>query len=81
MVAGQHGEEDHCQHRARDEDQGMSIPWSPPEAFHVPRTLRQVVTVPHIGSATWTTRVQMGMVCLDNVTAVLEGRTPPNRVA
>lgn len=40
-----------------------------------------VVTLPHLGSATLATRVKMGMVCLENLTAVMEGREPPNRVA
>jgi glyoxylate reductase len=43
--------------------------------------LNQVVLLPHLGSATWHTRVQMGMICLKNIDAVLEGRPAPNRVA
>ena len=43
-------------------------------------TLKQVVLLPHLGSATWHTRVQMGMICLKNIDAVLEGRPAPNRV-
>lgn len=48
-----------------------------------PRLLQldQVVLAPHLGSATLTTRVRMGMICLENISAVLEGREPPNRVA
>ncbi|MGH7250335.1 MAG: 2-hydroxyacid dehydrogenase [Nitrospiraceae bacterium] len=42
--------------------------------------LRQVVLLPHLGSATLRTRIQMGMVCLENIQAVLEGRPAPNRV-
>ncbi len=42
--------------------------------------LNQVVLLPHLGSATWYTRVQMGMICLKNIDAVLEGRPAPNRV-
>ena len=42
--------------------------------------LNHVVTLPHLGSATHATRIRMGMVCLDNVVAVLEGRKVPNRV-
>jgi glyoxylate reductase len=48
------------------------------EALH---GLPQVVTLPHLGSATMTARVKMGLLCLENVTAVLEGRPAPNRVA
>jgi glyoxylate reductase len=43
--------------------------------------LPQVVTLPHLGSATLGTRVRMGLLCVDNVSAVLEGRPAPNRVA
>jgi glyoxylate reductase len=45
------------------------------------RTLPNVVTLPHVGSATLATRIRMGMVCLDNLVAVFEGKTPPNQVA
>ncbi len=44
-------------------------------------SLRQVVLLPHLGSATLTTRVEMGMICLKNIDAVLGGRPAPNRVA
>jgi glyoxylate reductase len=42
--------------------------------------LKQVVLLPHLGSATLYARVQMGLVCLENIRAVLEGRPAPNRV-
>jgi glyoxylate reductase len=42
--------------------------------------LPQVVTLPHLGSATWGTRVRMGMMCVENIQAVFAGREPPNRV-
>jgi len=42
--------------------------------------LENVVTLPHLGSATHATRIRMGMVCLENILAVLEGRPAPNRV-
>ena len=44
-------------------------------------SLPNVVLLPHLGSATFETRVRMGLICLDNVAAVLGGRPPPNRVA
>jgi glyoxylate reductase len=44
------------------------------------RALPQVVTLPHLGSATLHTRIQMGMICVQNILAVLEGRPAPNRV-
>lgn len=43
--------------------------------------LPQVVTLPHLGSATLHTRIQMGMICVQNILAVLEDRPAPNRVA
>lgn len=43
--------------------------------------LPQVVTLPHLGSATVKARVRMGLMCVENVLAVLEGRPAPNRVA
>jgi glyoxylate reductase len=50
-------------------------------AFHPSlRELRQVVLLPHLGSATLATRVRMGMICLENIAAVLSGRPAPNEV-
>ena len=43
--------------------------------------LKQVVLLPHLGSATLAARVEMGMICLKNVEAVLHGQPAPNRVA
>ncbi len=42
--------------------------------------LKQVVLLPHLGSATLHARVQMGLVCLENIHAVLDGRPAPNHV-
>lgn len=39
-----------------------------------------VVLAPHVGSATLSTRVRMGKICLENIEAVLKGREAPNRV-
>ena len=44
------------------------------------RSLPNVVLLPHVGSATLDTRVRMGLICLDNIAAVLGGRQAPNRV-
>lgn len=44
------------------------------------RSLPHVVTLPHLGSATLSTRTRMGMMCIENIVAVLEGRPAPNRV-
>lgn len=43
-------------------------------------TLPQVVLLPHLGSATMDARVEMGMMCVNNIEAVLSGRPAPNRV-
>ena len=43
-------------------------------------TLANVVTLPHLGSATDVTRTRMGMMCLENALAVMDGRAAPNRV-
>lgn len=42
--------------------------------------LENTFLLPHLGSATRETRDAMGFLALDNLAAVLEGRTPPNRV-
>lgn len=43
-------------------------------------TMPHVVLLPHLGSATLDTRIRMGLVCLNNIAAVLEGRQAPNQV-
>ena len=43
--------------------------------------LKQVVLLPHLGSATVHARVQMGLVCLENIQAVLDGRPAPNQIS
>ncbi|MGH7147495.1 MAG: 2-hydroxyacid dehydrogenase [Nitrospiraceae bacterium] len=42
--------------------------------------LKQVVLLPHLGSATLHARVQMGLVCLENIQAVFDGRPAPNQI-
>lgn len=42
--------------------------------------LPNVVLLPHLGSATFATRIRMGAICLENIAAVLEGRQAPNQV-
>jgi glyoxylate reductase len=42
--------------------------------------LPNVVLLPHLGSATLETRVRMGLICLDNIAAVLGSHPAPNRV-
>ena len=43
-------------------------------------SLPNVLLLPHLGSATLATRVEMGLVCLKNIEAVLDGRPAPNQV-
>ncbi|MDN5941378.1 MAG: hypothetical protein L0H94_05810, partial [Nitrospira sp.] len=42
--------------------------------------LKQAVLLPHLGSATLQARVQMGLVCVKNILAVLEGHPAPNQI-
>jgi glyoxylate reductase len=45
------------------------------------RRLTNTVLLPHLGSATATTRDAMARLCAENVIAVIEGREPPSPVA
>ena len=40
--------------------------------------LKNVFLLPHLGSATIETRTRMGMICLDNILAVLRGKPAPS---
>ena len=42
--------------------------------------LANTFLTPHLGSATIETRTRMGMLCLDNIEAVLNGRPAPTLV-
>jgi len=44
------------------------------------RRLKNVVLLPHLGSATRETRVRMGRMVIENLTARFAGRQPPNKV-
>ncbi len=61
---------------------GAGLDVYPDEPRINPRLLAlpNVVLLPHIGSATSEARVKMGMMVLDNIAAVLDGREAPNRV-
>jgi len=43
-------------------------------------TLRNVVLLPHLGSATVETRVRMGWMVIENIQAVLKGKPAPNAI-
>jgi len=60
---------------------GLDVYEKEPELHPGLRELSQVVLLPHLGSATIETRIRMGMMCVENVLAVLEGKPVPNRVA
>ena len=61
---------------------GAGLDVYPDEPRVNPRLLAlpNVVLLPHIGSATHEARVKMGMIVLENISAVLAGREAPNRV-
>ena len=59
---------------------GLDVYEEEPVIHPVLPSLKQVVLLPHLGSATMQTRVQMGLICLENIQAVLEGRPAPNQV-
>ena len=42
--------------------------------------MKNVVTLPHIGSASSETRVAMGQIVIDNLLAVFKNEAPPNMV-
>ncbi len=44
-------------------------------------TLANTVLLPHVGSATQQARITMGMLCVENIAAVLGGRPPLNPVS
>jgi lactate dehydrogenase-like 2-hydroxyacid dehydrogenase len=43
-------------------------------------TLKNVFLLPHLGAAAIETRTNMGMICLDNISAVLLGKPAPSLV-
>lgn len=60
---------------------GLDVYEQEPAIHSALAQFKQVVLLPHLGSATLHTRVRMGLVCLENIQAVLEGRPAPNQVA
>ena len=59
---------------------GLDVYEQEPALHSALAQLKQVVLLPHLGSATVQARVQMGLVCLRNIQAVLDGRPAPNQV-
>ncbi|MBM4120160.1 MAG: 2-hydroxyacid dehydrogenase [Nitrospira sp.] len=60
---------------------GLDVYEKEPELASGLRELPNVTLLPHLGSATTETRVRMGLMCVENVLAILEGKPAPNRVA
>ena len=59
---------------------GLDVYEREPSVHEGLTTLPNVVLLPHLGSATTSTRIRMGMICLDNIAAVLSGQPAPNAV-
>jgi glyoxylate reductase len=60
---------------------GLDVFEYEPEVTEELLALENVVLAPHLGSATESTRVAMGMLCVDALRAVLlDGRRPANAV-
>jgi glyoxylate reductase len=60
---------------------GLDVYEQEPAIYAALTQLKQVVLLPHLGSATLQARVQMGLVCLNNIHAVLEGHLAPNQIS
>ncbi|MEQ1562000.1 MAG: NAD(P)-dependent oxidoreductase, partial [Nitrospiraceae bacterium] len=59
---------------------GLDVYEQEPALYPALAELKQVVLLPHLGSATLYARVQMGLVCLKNIHAVLDGLPAPNLI-
>lgn len=59
---------------------GLDVYEREPEIDATLKTLDNVVLMPHVGSATFGTRTNMGLMVARNVEAVLAGNLPPNVV-
>jgi len=59
---------------------GLDVFENEPKVHPALKTLRNVVIVPHLGSATVEVREQMANIVVDNIEALLAGRRPPNIV-
>lgn len=59
---------------------GLDVYTEEPKVAPAYLAAENVVLLPHLGSATATTRDRMGFLALDGIDAVLAGRTPPNLI-
>lgn len=60
---------------------GLDVYEQEPTVHNSLFTLPNVVLLPHLGSATLETRIRMGMICLNNISAVLSGQPALNPVS
>jgi glyoxylate reductase len=59
---------------------GLDVYECEPRVTEKLKQLKNAVLVPHLGSATYTTRLAMAQMTVDNVRQALSGRTPQNLV-
>jgi glyoxylate reductase len=59
---------------------GLDVFEHEPKVHDELKKMKNVVIVPHLGSATVEVREQMANIVVDNIAALLEGRRPPNIV-
>jgi glyoxylate reductase len=59
---------------------GLDVFEHEPKVHPELKKMKNVVLVPHLGSATAEVREQMANIVVDNIVALLEGRPPPNVV-
>lgn len=59
---------------------GLDVYEREPQINETLKSLPNVVLMPHLGSATFETRTNMGLMIARNIEAVLNGQTPPNVV-
>ena len=59
---------------------GLDVYEREPEIYSALKGLDNVVLMPHVGSATFDTRTNMGLMIARNIEAVLAGNIPPNVV-
>ena len=59
---------------------GLDVFEHEPKVHAELKKMKNVVLVPHLGSATVEVREEMANIVVDNIVALLEGRRPPNIV-
>ena len=59
---------------------GLDVFEHEPQLPSAMKTMKNVVLTPHLGSAVMEVREQMAKIVVDNIQALIDGRTPPNCV-